>query len=322
MHHTSHPTLPCSINLWAANQTASVLSHSKDLQRQLMESTRLAFSFTPRPTQIAPWRSPVNVGSEPVGPSPSHPSDICQSSPSHIAFQQLHAKSQLVASCVLWSNSNLCPSYCRHTRPSHVAFKQPSPKSNCLIYSTLRTRKHLISHIFIPMNFSIHKYCLSSHTEMSYIMSLHTLLHPWAYHLTSFTYHCSAYVLLFNLCFTPTVSLSPPLRIAKYPCTSSFHGLGALPRVVALLSIPLHHFMHDITRLSSTPFHVTATHPPLQTNSVRATAGRATRTSGRARTSRGSEGLVYYEIIDYIINAPSRGSVEERMGIPCWWRYI
>ena len=55
---------------------------------------------------------------------------------------------------------------------------------------------------------------------------------------------------------------------------------------------------------------------------VRATAGRATRTSGRAQTSRGSEGLVYYEIIDYIINAPSRGSEEERMGIPCWWRYI
>ena len=55
---------------------------------------------------------------------------------------------------------------------------------------------------------------------------------------------------------------------------------------------------------------------------VRATAGRATRTSGRAWTSRGSEGLVYYEIIDYIINAPSRGSEEERMGIPCWWRYI
>ena len=54
--------------------------------------------------------------------------------------------------------------------------------------------------------------------------------------------------------------------------------------------------------------------PPL----VRATAGRAARTSGRAWTSRGSEGLVYYEIIDYIINAPSRGSEEERMGIPCW----
>ena len=52
--------------------------------------------------------------------------------------------------------------------------------------------------------------------------------------------------------------------------------------------------------------------------SVRATVGRAARTSGRARTSRGSEGLVYYEIIDYIINAPSRGSEEERMGIPCW----
>ena len=51
---------------------------------------------------------------------------------------------------------------------------------------------------------------------------------------------------------------------------------------------------------------------------VRATAGRAARTSGRARTSRGSKGLVYYEIIDYIINAPSRGSKEERMGIPCW----
>ena len=51
---------------------------------------------------------------------------------------------------------------------------------------------------------------------------------------------------------------------------------------------------------------------------VRATAGRVARTSGRARTSRGSEGLVYYEIIDYIINAPSRGSEEERMGIPCW----
>ena len=51
---------------------------------------------------------------------------------------------------------------------------------------------------------------------------------------------------------------------------------------------------------------------------VRATAGRAARTSGRAQTSRGSEGLVYYEIIDYIINAPSRGSEEERMGIPCW----
>ena len=55
---------------------------------------------------------------------------------------------------------------------------------------------------------------------------------------------------------------------------------------------------------------------------VRATVGRAARTSGRARTSRGSKGLVYYEIIDYIINAPSRGSEEERMGIPCWWRYI
>ena len=51
---------------------------------------------------------------------------------------------------------------------------------------------------------------------------------------------------------------------------------------------------------------------------VRATAGRAARTSRRAQTSRGSEGLVYYEIIDYIINAPSRGSEEERMGIPCW----
>ena len=51
---------------------------------------------------------------------------------------------------------------------------------------------------------------------------------------------------------------------------------------------------------------------------VRATAGRAARTSGRAWTSRGSEGLVYYEIIDYIINTPSRGSKEERMGILCW----
>ena len=61
---------------------------------------------------------------------------------------------------------------------------------------------------------------------------------------------------------------------------------------------------------------------PDRTISVRATAGRATRTSGRAWTSRGSEGLVYYEIIDYIINAPSRGSEEERRGIPCWWRYI
>ena len=47
--------------------------------------------------------------------------------------------------------------------------------------------------------------------------------------------------------------------------------------------------------------------PPL----VRATAGRAARTSGRAWTSRGSEGLVDYEIIDYIINAPSRGSEED-----------
>ena len=51
---------------------------------------------------------------------------------------------------------------------------------------------------------------------------------------------------------------------------------------------------------------------------VRATAGQEARTSGRARSSRGSESLVYYEIIDYIINAPSRGSEEERMGILCW----
>ena len=56
----------------------------------------------------------------------------------------------------------------------------------------------------------------------------------------------------------------------------------------------------------------------LNLHPVRATAGRAARTSERAWTSRGSEGLVYYEIIDYIINAPSRGSEEERMGIPCW----
>lgn len=140
----------------------------------------MAFSFTPRPTQIAPRRSPANVGNEPVGPSPSRPSGIRQPSPSHVAFQQLRAKSQLVASCVLWSNANSCPSYCRHTRPSHVAFKQPLSKSNCLIdiYSTLRTRKRLISHISIPTNFSIHKYRLSSHTEMSYVMSLHTLSHP------------------------------------------------------------------------------------------------------------------------------------------------
>ena len=51
---------------------------------------------------------------------------------------------------------------------------------------------------------------------------------------------------------------------------------------------------------------------------ARATVGQAARTSGRVRTSRGSEGLVYYEIIDYIINAPSRESEEKRMGIPCW----
>ena len=56
----------------------------------------------------------------------------------------------------------------------------------------------------------------------------------------------------------------------------------------------------------------------LVTASVRATVGQAARTSRRARTSRGSKGLVYYEIIDYIINAPSRGSEEKRMGIPCW----
>ena len=56
----------------------------------------------------------------------------------------------------------------------------------------------------------------------------------------------------------------------------------------------------------------------MKADAVRATAGQVARTSGRVRTSRGFEGLVYYEIIDYIINAPSRGSEEERMGIPCW----
>ena len=80
---------------------------------------------------------------------------------------------------------------------------------------------------------------------------------------------------------------------------------------------------HMSTSLSMSLMHHMSTSPRIPGQVVvRATAGRVARTSRRARTSRGSEGLVYYEIIDYIINTPSRGSEEERMGIPCWWRYI
>ena len=96
----------------------------------------------------------------------------------------------------------------------------------------------------------------------------------------------------------------------------TMHLLEIFIKYVLVICFRKTHSKFTLTKLITIDGDVNMETNPYIT--VRATAGQAARTSGRAQTSRGSEGLVYYEIMDYIINAPSRGSEEERMGIPCW----